>query len=93
MDIDFDKIELMDGSKHTEQVKRTISINLLGNLFSIGFLVFHRPRILTYGAPWRDRKTMVLTEKQHLINACDYSEFNALIKVMRLQGFRIPYSA
>lgn len=36
---------------------------------------------------------MVLTEKQHLINACDYSEFNALIKVMRLQGFRIPYSA
>lgn len=36
---------------------------------------------------------MVLTEKQQLINACDYSEFNALIKVMRLQGFRIPYSA
>lgn len=24
---------------------------------------------------------MVLTEKQHLINACDYSVFNALIKV------------
>lgn len=35
---------------------------------------------------------MVLTEKQQLIDACDYSEFNALIKVMPLQGFRIPYS-
>lgn len=37
MDIDFDKIELMDGSKHTEQVKRTISINLLGNLSLLDF--------------------------------------------------------
>lgn len=37
MDIDFDKMEWMDGSKHTEQVKRTISINLLGNLSLLDF--------------------------------------------------------
>lgn len=37
MDIDFDKMELMDGSKHTEQVKRTISINLLGTLSLLDF--------------------------------------------------------
>lgn len=37
MDIDFDEMELMDGCKHTEQVKRTISINLLGNLSLLDF--------------------------------------------------------
>lgn len=42
-DIDFDEMELMDGSKHTEQVKRTISINFLYWMSSL-------PQILTNGA-------------------------------------------